>query len=370
MKKKYLYEQIYSNLKTDILNGDYQAGDQLPTEKELIDAYNVSRLTAKNAIALLVEERLVERIPGKGTFVLDNLPTSVVKKDFTVGVIFSGFSDAFGNQLLKELILQLEQEQFNVLLKFSNESQASETRALEELIAVNVDALIVLPVEAEFHNAMLLKLSLSDLPVILIDRYLQGIELPYIRTDNEAASYQAIKTLLDCGHQKIAVVYNSQIDNSSIQDRLKGIEKAYMEYGLILDRSLWVTAIDSTYDTVITEPVITQDMQRITEHLNEHPEITAFLTLDYLSSELVLLANEQIGKQVGKEYSLIGFDGSLVHSLLPKYSRMIQNEKELARQTKDLLVRKLHHGQTITKLTQSIDAQYIDFGTVLDITKV
>ena len=369
MKKKYLYEQIYSNLKTAILNGSYQAGDQLPTEKELIDKYNVSRLTAKNAIALLVEERLVERIPGKGTFVLDNLQTTVPQKDYTIGVIFSGFSDAFGNQLLKELILELEAEHFNVLLKFSNESQASETRALEELIAVNVDALVVLPVEAEFHNPMLLKLSLSELPVVLVDRYLQGIELPYIRTDNERASYQAIQTLIAHGHEQIAVMYNSKIDNSSIQDRLKGIEAAFTNHGLLLNRALWFTDIHSTYDTVITEPSIEEDTKRIANHLDNYPEITAFLTLDYLSSELVLLANEQMTKKIGTDYSLIGFDGSLVHSLLPKYSRMIQNEKEIAKQAKNLVVQKLHHNQPITKLTKLIEAEYIDFGTVLDVPK-
>ncbi len=64
-----LYRQIYHTLKAEIQNGHYPPGSQLPTEAALIQRFGVSRVTVRNALALLQQEGFVVRIPAKGTFV-------------------------------------------------------------------------------------------------------------------------------------------------------------------------------------------------------------------------------------------------------------------------------------------------------------
>jgi GntR family transcriptional regulator len=64
-----LYWQLYEDLRSSIESGHYKVGDQLPTEADLSRAYSVSRITVKHALRLLVQDNLVERIQGKGTFV-------------------------------------------------------------------------------------------------------------------------------------------------------------------------------------------------------------------------------------------------------------------------------------------------------------
>ena len=63
------YNKIYIDLLNEIKTGVYKPGDQLPTELEISERYNVSRITSKKAIELLSQDGLVTRIPGKGTFV-------------------------------------------------------------------------------------------------------------------------------------------------------------------------------------------------------------------------------------------------------------------------------------------------------------
>lgn len=64
-----LYHQIYDALRQQIEDGVYLPGDQIPTEAELSASFGVSRITVKQAIKKLVQESMLYRKQGKGTFV-------------------------------------------------------------------------------------------------------------------------------------------------------------------------------------------------------------------------------------------------------------------------------------------------------------
>lgn len=64
-----LYIQVYHLLRDAIEAGEYQPGDKLPSENDLIERYSISRTTAISAIEELEKSRLVYRERGRGTFV-------------------------------------------------------------------------------------------------------------------------------------------------------------------------------------------------------------------------------------------------------------------------------------------------------------
>ncbi len=64
-----LYEQIMQEIKKDIEKKNYNTKHRLPTEEELAEQYGVSRITIRRAMAELVEQGLVKRKQGKGTFI-------------------------------------------------------------------------------------------------------------------------------------------------------------------------------------------------------------------------------------------------------------------------------------------------------------
>lgn len=64
-----LYLQISQILRDKILRHEYDYGDRIPSEKDLQDQYEVSRITARQAIQKLEQENMVERARGKGTIV-------------------------------------------------------------------------------------------------------------------------------------------------------------------------------------------------------------------------------------------------------------------------------------------------------------
>lgn len=64
-----LYRQIRQYLEYKITSGEWQPGEQIPTEKELSSHFQVSTITVKRAILDLVNSGMLYRISGKGTFV-------------------------------------------------------------------------------------------------------------------------------------------------------------------------------------------------------------------------------------------------------------------------------------------------------------
>ena len=70
---KPLYEQLRLALRDDILSGVYPPGAQMPSEIEVGQRYQVSRITVRRAVQELSEEGLLMRIQGKGTFVISSI---------------------------------------------------------------------------------------------------------------------------------------------------------------------------------------------------------------------------------------------------------------------------------------------------------
>jgi len=64
-----LYQQLYEILRESIAHGEWQPGDMIPPEPELIERYQVSRTTVRQMLDILVNEGLIYRQQGRGTFV-------------------------------------------------------------------------------------------------------------------------------------------------------------------------------------------------------------------------------------------------------------------------------------------------------------
>ncbi len=64
-----LYRSLHAHLRKRLLRGEFLAEGKLPTEPELADAYGVSLITIRQAQKLLVEEGLLKKQQGRGTFI-------------------------------------------------------------------------------------------------------------------------------------------------------------------------------------------------------------------------------------------------------------------------------------------------------------
>lgn len=88
-------DQLAATLREQILSGVLAPASLLPSERQLLGLYGVSRITVRAAIAALRAEGLVQTIPGKGAFVRRPADSPLHTHDRTISVDADGtFSDS------------------------------------------------------------------------------------------------------------------------------------------------------------------------------------------------------------------------------------------------------------------------------------
>ncbi len=63
------YVRIHDALKDEVEKGVWKIGERLPSERDLAERFEVSRMTARQAVTSLVDEGILERRVGSGTYV-------------------------------------------------------------------------------------------------------------------------------------------------------------------------------------------------------------------------------------------------------------------------------------------------------------
>lgn len=97
-----LYLQIQTELMKHIRQGDYEPGQQVPSELEIAAQYGVSRMTARKSLDNLVTKGVLFRRRGKGTYVSDD----VVNYGLSTMLSFSRTLEAQGYKITTEMLLK------------------------------------------------------------------------------------------------------------------------------------------------------------------------------------------------------------------------------------------------------------------------
>ena len=112
------YEKIAFDIKEDILSEKYKSNEQLPFEKELCEKYNVSKMTVKKALDLLVNDGLIIKRRGSGTFVKDitekEIQRIIEKKQFS-GLTTTSIGHKVTSKVLEFKIINATKEIADIL---------------------------------------------------------------------------------------------------------------------------------------------------------------------------------------------------------------------------------------------------------------
>ncbi|MCL2600957.1 MAG: GntR family transcriptional regulator [Treponema sp.] len=324
------YWQIYEYLLNELSSGKLKPGDQLPSEKELCESFQVSRITSKKALEMLAVNSYISRQRGKGSFVVETPASMELRKKAasfrTIAFLLSTLDDSFGKRLLCSVQAECEALGYQMILKLTNELPAEEEKALRALDNENVAGILMIPTQGEHYNAEILQQILKKRPLVFVDRKMWGLPVPSVTTDNIAATEMAVRGLLEKGHRNIAFYSGPVVHASTLKDRQHGFTMAFANTGYSLNPAYVCSTLHSQDDLAI-----------ITRHLSEHPEITAAFATEFRMALLVKKALAALGRQLTPGFTLLTFDCPSYEDEFPEFTCLRQNEEEIGRRAVGIL---------------------------------
>ncbi|WP_338423164.1 GntR family transcriptional regulator [Clostridium beijerinckii] len=95
------YKVVYEDIKNKINNYIYKTNEKIPDGDSLAECYNCSKLTIAKALDLLVQEGMLIRRQGSGTYVKENLSNRTTIELDNI----SGYSKKFSTEHLKSTVI-------------------------------------------------------------------------------------------------------------------------------------------------------------------------------------------------------------------------------------------------------------------------
>ena len=129
-----IYHQIRNKIKEWIVSKEYGLGEQIPSETDLAKMFGVTRMTVRQAIALLIQEGLLNRKRGSGTFV-----TSDAELVGGLSLDFTGFMDGLFYQVSKSKSIHVQKENISTprIVKEKLKTEAEQICKVERVRMLN-----------------------------------------------------------------------------------------------------------------------------------------------------------------------------------------------------------------------------------------
>lgn len=310
-----LYRKIYDDLLQQIADQTLKPGDKLPTESELMALYRVSRITASRAMNELAQNGYIVRTRKSGSFVRDPKEPFTESASFSHPMAVIAFVTSVETTALGNLIngMQLAARNYGYVLSvhISNRDIHTERRILEDLLYSNVSGVICWAIESYANIELFTQLKMRDIPVVLLDHPIVGVEVPVVTSDNVTASYELTKRLIAKGHKHLAYCGFSYISSFNEQRRIKGYINALKEHQIPLNSDYILHLNPDTDSNLMTEEDALQVEYARSMLLRlrtlPQPPTALICAHDMLAAHLEKEALE-LGIAVPDELSITGFD--------------------------------------------------------------
>lgn len=275
-----------------------KSGVSITTVSRVINKKDLHKVGKKNREKV---EALIKRLDFTPNIIARSL---VSKKTFNIAVAIKDLEDIINpyfSQVVSGIASVLERRGYYLQLvrTLSGKEPPLSPYYIKAIQEKRVDGLILLSEEAE--DKQVVELYRKKVPLVLVNRYIDGEKIPSVLIDNEKGLYDATKALIESGRRKIFFMAGSlefQLD----RDRLKGYKKALLENNIEFDGSL-VAEGRFEFDKA------TSALEKL---LAQKKEFNGIAASDDVMALACITALKKKGISVPGDVSVIGFNDMLL----------------------------------------------------------
>jgi LacI family transcriptional regulator len=251
---------------------------------------------------------------------------------------------------------EAEKEGYRVIYCSTNNNIQKGKDVIRMLSQQLVDGYIVTPMKGLEKDIQ--DLIANEKPVVLIDGYFPGLDIPHVLVDNYNSAFNAVDHLLKAGYKKVGLI-TADLDLIQLQDRAQGYKDALKANNIKEDKKL-VFKLPFQADKE-------QAIKAIKAFIEQHKQMDAlFFTTNYLGA-IGLESIKELQLSIPDDLAVVSFDDNELFSLYPPgITTVRQPTYEIAKSAIDLLLSQLNGDKyDISKVKLQIPSQLIQRGSTI-----
>ncbi len=246
-----------------------------------------------------------------------------------IGLLVSDVRNPFFVEIARAIEDVANSHQMSVFLCNTDENPEKEQTYLHTLLDELVAGIILVPTQEQIENfGFLLE---SGIPIVTIDRSIQGAAVDSVISDNFQSAYNITSHLIKLGHQRIGAVIGLQKSTTG-RERVQGFKLAMIDHGLNIDPDL-IQCVDPTERA--SEPIVSRWLASATPP-------SAIFSGNSLITMGAINAIHKAGLAIPDNIGLAGFDDTI---WMPHIGRGItvisQPAYEMGRSAAELLFQRM-----------------------------
>lgn len=257
------------------------------------------------------------------------------KKTTTVGVVIPDVSSTFYSELARGIEDIATMYKYNIILSNSDQNKEKELHLLNTMLGKQVDGIVFMSGNITAEHVE--EFKRSPVPIVLAASFDEHNEIPSVNINYEQGVYDAVKYLVDKGHQHIAYVTGPMEEPVNKEKKLSGYRRALEEANLAFNEEFVIEG-DYSYDSGI---------EAFDKVMELSPRPTAiFVGTDEMALGVIHAAQDK-GFNIPNDFEVVGYDNTRLATMVrPQLTTVVQPTYDIGAVAMRLLT-KLMNKETV-----------------------
>lgn len=238
-----------------------------------------------------------------------------------IGILLPDITAPFFGAVVTAMDKTLREHGYHSLISCYSANHGMERDNLNYLISNGIDGLIYIPEDLSAEEYYELTAN-CNVPMVQMDRMIQGVEADAVLVDNADATYSATARLITQGHRKIAMMTGPK-SVFTAKERQVGYLRALSDHGILFDDELFISN-ENTFATGYN------GFEQLWK-LAERP--TAVVSTNYDITIGLVTAVREKGLRIPEDIDIVGFDCVEVCTMMKPPLPVVHQPEALIGQT-------------------------------------
>ena len=239
----------------------------------------------------------------------------------SVGVLLPDMTAPFFGNVVMSLSRMIRERDYHCLISSYGANHGLERDNLKFMLTCGIDGLIYAPEDLSAEEFEELTAH-CGIPIVLLDRMIQGIDIDAVLVDNTEVVYRAVNKLIAKGHSRIAIITGPK-SVFTAKERMVGYFRALSDANILYDDNLVISG----------ENDFATGYRGCQTLIRQESRPTAVFTTNYDITMGFITAARERGLRIPEDVDVFGFDSVETCSMMNPPLPVVHQPDQLIGQT-------------------------------------